>query len=175
MFSALQFSSCCARRLTWHGAAARSEGAPDGVRSLCIARAASSGRVQGVTGGRRLCADDGAGAAVLQSFGHHRMSSGVRHPHQSIRHPRNTPGQSGGLRCKAGVSLHLPLSYPRQVDSTFPTQDASAPCTRPLPAAHAMHRLLTPSGAPSDLVAALYQVNLRAQQEENCSAENNAL
>ena len=88
---------------------------------------------------------------------------------------RNTPGQSGGLRCKAGVSLHLPLSYPRQVDSTFPTQDASAPCTRPLPAAHAMHRLLTPSGAPSDLVAALYQVNLRAQQEENCSAENNAL
>ena len=81
---------------------------------------------------------------------------------------------SDGLRCTSGVSLHLPLSFPKQVDSTLPTQVASAPCTRPLPAARAMHRLLTPSDPPPDLVAASYQVNLRAQQEKNSSVENSA-
>jgi hypothetical protein len=37
-----------------------------------------------------------------------------------------------------------------------------------------MHRRLTPSEAPDDLVEALYQADLRAQQEKNSSAENNA-
>eukprot|EP01044_Picomonas_judraskeda_P032330 COSAG03_NODE_12453_length_547_cov_0.870536_1_plen_72_part_01 len=42
--------------------------------------------------------------------GHHRMRSDARCPLHSMRHPRNTLGQSGGLRCTArpsGVSLHL--------------------------------------------------------------------
>ena len=52
-----------------------------------------------------------AGVTFHPLFGHHRMRGDARHLHQSIRHPRNTPGQSGGLRCMAtpsGVSLHLP-------------------------------------------------------------------
>ena len=70
---------------------------------------------------------------------------------------------------RAGVLKHLHSSA-----LSFPTQVASAPCTRPLPAARAMHRLLTPSDPPTDLVEASYQVNLRAQQEKNSGAENSA-
>ena len=70
---------------------------------------------------------------------------------------------------RAGVLKHLHSST-----LSFPTQVASAPCTRPLPAARAMHKLLTPSDPPPDLVEASYQVNLRAQQEKNSGAENSA-
>jgi hypothetical protein len=70
---------------------------------------------------------------------------------------------------RAGVLKHLHSST-----LSFPTQVASAPCTRPLPAARAMHKLLTSSDPPPDLVEASYQVNLRAQQEKNSGAENSA-
>jgi len=65
---------------------------------------------------------------------------------------------------RAGVLKHLHSSA-----LSFPTQVASAPCTRPLPAARTMHRLLTPSDPPTDLVEAPCRVNLRAQQEKTAA------